>query len=304
MTIDKETPKRAVCIMLIGEKYQQMYRCVQAGFEAYADKCNAELIIIDKAPDPAFKRNILSQKLLIPSLVSDYDLVLFLDCDILISENAPDIFTTLPADKAFGAVTDPIGSAEYVETWNVGNRSAKDLVSDYFSSRNFEPSEKLSGPINGGVLLFRPRQVATLFSDYYYSDHEQGVSFIHEEAPMAYLTQSTGLFYGLDNRYNQQIIYKLAGTSAGQDVIRREKRIPKLIRRKYYKWHDCCLMPIPAYRNLVREQLRESYFVHFAGKYPFFFRIGSLTKSTTHGFSIFQLKVAQKLLIRVRQAIS
>ena len=87
--------KRAICVMVIGKKYQKQFSYVKPQFEAYAKKCSATLHIIDTIPDPTFHRPLLAQKLLIPHLTQQYDLVLFLDLDILISENAPDVFNEL-----------------------------------------------------------------------------------------------------------------------------------------------------------------------------------------------------------------
>lgn len=271
MTFEKEIVKRAVCVMVIGDKYHKQFNRVKAGFESYARRCKAELFIIDKLPDPACKRSLLAQKLLIPTLTSGFELVLFMDIDMLISASAPDIFETLPADKSFGAVVDPIGSAEYLRTWSLEKQTTETVTHNYFTERNFVLSEKLIGAINGGLFLFRPQAVASLFSDYYFSDHEQGSLSSNEEAPMAYLTQTNNLFYNLDMRYNQQLIYKLKGTDEGLEVLRKQKRFPKFIRRKYYKRTGSEVIPALPYRRLVEKQLNENYFVHFAGGYPFDF---------------------------------
>lgn len=266
--------KRAICVMVIGKKYQKQFSYVKPQFEAYAKKYSATLHIIDTIPDPTFHRPLLAQKLLIPHLTQQYDLVLFLDLDILISENAPDVFNELNDDKAFGAILDARGSEEFIQTWKADQRIIDETNLSYFTSRNFEASDKLYGCINGGVFIYRPTSVSKMFNDYYYSNHDQGAFNSYEETPMAYYTQVNNLFQALDSRYNLQIMYKLKGTHGGQEIMRKERKIPKFLRKLYYKTNNCKFIPLKAYKELTDKLLTECYFLHFAGKYPFNFKIG------------------------------
>lgn len=51
---------------------------------------------IDDYIDKDKKRDIYSQKLLIPDYLREYEQVLFLDLDIIISPDCPDIFALMP----------------------------------------------------------------------------------------------------------------------------------------------------------------------------------------------------------------
>lgn len=258
--------KKVICLLVVGEKYHQIYLKHKDQFEHYASQTNASLKIINTPPDPSFYRSLLVQKLLIPGLVKEYDLALYLDLDIILNENAPSIFDQLPADKAFGAVIDNRETEEFKKTWRIKNET----VGDYFSVRNFSPTENLLGSINGGVILFRPEKVATLFEDYYYSGHnmkakEKGS---YEEAPMAYLTQTQHLFYPLDPKFNVQMIYKIRGTQKGRRINRQRKIIPKFILKLYKKKYKEECFPFDSYHVFAREILKESWILHFAGGYP------------------------------------
>ncbi len=268
--MDKNT-KRAICVMVIGKKYERQFAFVKPQFEAYALKCSASLHVIDQIPDPTFHRPLLAQKLLIPEQMNNYDLVLFLDLDILISHNAPNIFCELTQEKSFAAILDARGSDEFIQTWKSNQRIINETNLSYFTSRNFEPSSKLQGCINGGVFLFRPNKVAKLFREYYYSDHDQGPFGSYEETPMAYYTQTNDMFQALDSRYNLQIMYKLKGTTTGQKIVKNEKKIPKILRRLYYKAKDCRFIPLNSYKDFARKSLKDCYFLHFAGNYPYYF---------------------------------
>ncbi|MNI39377.1 hypothetical protein D3C87_383340 [compost metagenome] len=260
--------KRAICLFIIGEKYQAIYSKLKKQFETYSKKYNADLVLITEAPDTSFHRSLLSQKLLLPSLVLKYDLCLFMDLDILISENAPDIFLTLPKDKSFGAILDPRGTDEFNKTWAHIPRILSETTFDYFTLRNFDYSDQLQGSINGGIFIFRPQKIADLFSKYYYSNHNQGELNSFEETPMAYITQTKNLFFALDNKFNTQVLYKIKGTDYGNSVLIQQNKIPKLIRKYINRKNKNTIIQTPLYRKFIQKLLEENYFVHFAGNYP------------------------------------
>jgi hypothetical protein len=246
----------------------QLYKRLEHQYQAYAHRCGASLVIIDRLPDQSRKRHVLTQKLLLAGELTAYDMAAFLDLDILIAPNAPSIFHYLPADKDFGAILDPRGTPEFIETWKHIPRILDETSQDYFASRNFALNPNLQGSINGGVSVFRPAAVAGIFADYYYSAHKQGELEHFDEAPMAYLTQSAGRFEPLPIQFNTQVLYKLKGTPQGQQILKAEKWIPKFIRKRYYRKTGHILFPTPAYKKLVQSLLRQNYFVHFAGGFP------------------------------------
>lgn len=260
--------KRVICLIVIGKKYERFFSRTEKQFYTYADKCNADIKIFTSPLDKEKKRSILAQKLLIPSQVEQYDEGLFLDLDILISEQAPDIFSLFSPDKSFAAVLDPRGENIFNETWKHIPRILEETTLEYFKSRNFPTNALLQGSINGGVFMFRPSEVSSMFSDYYYSDHQQGKLNSFEETPMAYLTQTKGIFQPLPPQFNAQVLYYLKGTKEGKKIIDHESKIPYFIRKKYYKFFERAIIPTRGYKQLIQNMLKENYFVHFAGNYP------------------------------------
>lgn len=71
---------RVVCVMSVGAgKYRKQYELVRDNLMAYAKKCHADFRFIDDYIDKDKKRDIYSQKLLIPDYLREYEQVLFLD---------------------------------------------------------------------------------------------------------------------------------------------------------------------------------------------------------------------------------
>ena len=161
---------RVVCVMSVGAgKYRKQYELVRDNLMAYAKKCHADFRFIDDYIDKDKKRDIYSQKLLIPDYLREYEQVLFLDLDIIISPDCPDIFALMPENIGLMAEVNPRSSARFRKIYADNERILNETVEDYFTSRGFASADGLVGNINGGVLLFRPRLVADLFRDYYLS---------------------------------------------------------------------------------------------------------------------------------------
>lgn len=209
---------RAIVLLAIGSKYEQLLEATRSQFEAYAKRCNATLEICTELPDPSNQGHLFTQKLLIPKKYEQYEWIAFLDLDIVISESATSIFDACEMEKGFGAILDPRGQEQFNYTnrhW-FGHRHPEKLTTRwYFEDRDYEWDERLIGSFNAGVWLCQPKLVADLFADYYWEKTKLPSGYaIHEEAPMAYLTQRYGLFFSIDERFNRQLIYLIADKNA------------------------------------------------------------------------------------------
>ncbi|CAI8710339.1 hypothetical protein [Chryseobacterium sp. IT-36CA2] len=260
--------KKAICLFIVGEKYQRIFNKSKVQFEKYAQKCGADLIILDKPLDETFYRPLLSQKLLIPSQTTQYDIVLFLDLDIAISEKAPSVFEYLPDNKFFGAILDPRGTEEFNKTWEHIPRILEETSEIYFTDRHFDAHPLLEGSINGGVFIFRPQKIADTFKEYYFSEHNQGELNSFEETPFAYISQVNGWFEALPPEFNVQVMYKIKGTNEGNQVEVEERNTPRFIKKYFYKKSGYCMLPTKRYKRFIKNIIVENYFVHFAGNYP------------------------------------
>lgn len=263
--------KKAICLFIVGEKYNKLYNKNKDQFEKYSQKCGADLIIIDHPLDQNFHRPLLTQKLLIPSFLKEYDIALFLDLDIIISDKAPSIFEFLPDDKYFGAILDQRGTDEFNKTWGHISRILEESTESYFTDRHFKANSLLQGSINGGVFIFRPSKVGDIFKEYYYSDHNQGELNSFEETPFAYFSQINEWFEALPKEFNVQILYKIKGTERGNNIERKESKLHAFFKKYYYKKTGYIFYPTRKYKNLVKELVTENYFIHFSGNYPIIF---------------------------------
>ncbi|MCL1667828.1 glycosyltransferase [Elizabethkingia ursingii] len=288
MTEANPNLRKAICLMIIGEKYEKLYNENKSIFEEYSQKCGAELVLIKKTLDNSFKRPLLSQKLLIPDYCKDFDIVAFLDLDILISPKAPSIFNFMPENKGFGAVLDPRETNEFKKTWEHIPRILEETTEKYFIDRNFSIPEgaEVQGSINGGVFIFRPNMVSEMFNDYYFSDHQQGELNSFEETPMAFLTQTNNLFQPLPSEFNVQVMYKYNGTTAKDDDRKQRGSIKKYFHSKIAKKRGWSIYPTDIYKELVSELYQKNYFIHFAGNYPIIKKDENRKISLTYGITV------------------
>ena len=261
---------RVVCVMSVGAgKYRKQYELVRDNLMAYAKKCHADFRFIDDYIDKDKKRDIYSQKLLIPDYLREYEQVLFLDLDIIISPDCPDIFALMPENIGLMAEVNPRSSARFRKIYADNERILNETVEDYFTSRGFAAADGLVGNINGGVLLFRPRLVADLFRDYYMSMKSQGENTAFEEAPMAYYTQTKGLFLELDYRFNCMPYFEIGNPYADRLYALHQNRLygkaEHVLSRLTGEKH---MLLLGAHYMLIRRLFDHgASIVHFAGGY-------------------------------------
>ena len=140
---------RVVCVMSVGAgKYRKQYELVRDNLMAYAKKCHADFRFIDDYIDKDKKRDIYSQKLLIPDYLREYEQVLFLDLDIIISPDCPDIFALMPENIGLMAEVNPRSSARFRKIYADNERILNETVEDYFTSRGFAAADGLVGIVS------------------------------------------------------------------------------------------------------------------------------------------------------------
>lgn len=250
-------------------RYLKQYELVKDNIMAYAEKCNADFKFIHEYIDPDLKRDIYSQKLLIPDYLREYEQVLFLDLDILISPECPDIFELMPENIGLMAEVNPRSSERFRKIYAGNERILNETVTDYFTSRGFAADEHLIGNINGGVLLFRPRLVADILKEYYLSMKSQGEHTAFEEAPMAYYTQTKGLFLELDYRFNCMPYFEIGNDYADRLYRIHQNGIYQKAEKVMYKlFGEKHMLLLNQHYKLVSRLFSDgAYIVHFAGGY-------------------------------------
>jgi hypothetical protein len=262
----------AIVLMAIGAKYEAILEATRDQFEQYAQKCGAQLEICRTAPDPSMQGHLLTQKMLIPKIYSQYEWIAFLDLDVVISKKAPSIFESIENAKAFGAVLEPRNTQKFLSAnheWF--NQSPEDIISleDRFKNEGFEITPKLIGTINGGVWLAKPSIVGDLFANFYWQQQGSNAGYtFYEEIPMAFITQNADLFFPLDEKFNDQLIYFSCEKNARFNyfIIKTQEKINQLLKRFIPKRES--FLFLPPYISLIETTLDSSFILHFAGGYP------------------------------------
>lgn len=95
--------KRAVVTLAIGEQYLEQLEVARPSMLAYADKIGADFIAITEEKINGMFPNL--EKFQIAEILDNYDRALYLDVDILVHPNCPDLFDMVPVD-ALGVVPD------------------------------------------------------------------------------------------------------------------------------------------------------------------------------------------------------
>lgn len=254
--------------MAIGDKHQKILNENFTNFYNYANKCGAEIAILEQVIDVEMLGNVYSQKLLIPNLFSSYDMLAFFDLDIVIGLSAPSIFEVLPHEKGFGAVLDQRNSPSYRLALKIWSKLQDDEIissSEYFKSAGFLDLENIEGSINGGVWVCRPKIVGPMFSKFYYeyfSDFSKKNSTF-DEAPLAYLSQKANLFFDINEIFNAQIIYQIFRANRFiYLIIKIQKKVNKLINKFGLNYINFF------YLKWIEKMLKRGMIVHFSGGFP------------------------------------
>ncbi len=107
--------KTAIVTLAIGEFYHNMAEYTHPLMKAYANKVNAEFVSIEE-PNISKKTELplKYEKFQIYDLLEDYDRLIFVDTDIIVNPEAPDLFLLCPYDK-FSAVSEEAFSGAKLE---------------------------------------------------------------------------------------------------------------------------------------------------------------------------------------------
>jgi len=196
----------------------------------YADKCDAEFLILSKILDVHMHHSIFVLK----DMLKDYDRIACIDSDVLITSKCPDIFKYVDVDKV-GSIYEDIGSREPDRL----NRIAK--VQIQRGSVGWK-----SGYINTGVCIFSKEHKAIfdidlkkLWNDLGYDDvelgyqiHKNGMSI--QELPVEFNLMSMFTEPWCNKSKTDAFIIHYAGNGFHYGILREEQiRQDALVMAKY-----------------------------------------------------------------------
>jgi ADP-heptose:LPS heptosyltransferase len=90
--------KKAIVTIVSGEKYENIWKRTEPFFIGYAEKCDAELIVLQgthaQVPSPHWIKFSVYEL-----LKKEFDRIAFIDADIIIRDDSPNIFDIVPEDQ-------------------------------------------------------------------------------------------------------------------------------------------------------------------------------------------------------------
>jgi len=266
--------KKAIVTLAVGIKYQQMFKeWYYPDWKAYANKNGFDLFVIDQMIDvteratkrsPAWQKCILHRN---PD-VCKYDQIAWVDADIRININSPNIFDTSPIDKISA-----------VDAWSIPSREEHDLLLSRLYAkwdvqgvkyiRNLTPQEyhgvyglkcEQDHVVNTGVMVFTPEISKDLLENVYNNYEERGDSpWNYEMRPLSYEILQSGLVNWLNPRFNM----------AWPWIV--ELHYPFLNTPRFKKFNKKVMKFLPFIKDMdprpdcVKAIFANSYFLHFAG---------------------------------------
>jgi hypothetical protein len=262
--------KNAVVTLTIGGKVSGDFnRNFRPLWETYCSAHGLGLVQIDRPLDDsprAAARSPSWQKLRVHRVreTEGFDRLAWVDADVMIRPDAPNIFDAAPPDKV-GAVDD----------FATPTREDHDFVLDglyrkwdaagieYVSNRtpaefylNYGISCDLDSVVQAGVMVFTPGVHGRLF-DHVYNSYEEGATLAlnHEMRPLSYELLTAGAVHWINPKFNMQwgyyktLHYPFLARPAAFDMF----RWPKV--SAYEKVLSAC----------VNAAFRHNFFLHFAG---------------------------------------
>jgi hypothetical protein len=182
---------RAICVIPANEYASLQLRETKKSLVAYAKKCNADYIELSGDQCEEWP---IANKYRLHQVTTKYKKTLYVDCDVVIKKESPDIFNLTPDDKisAFNELeihprTEWIKEEQELVFFKVGLDSTK---------REFG-----SNMLNGGVMVI-PQSLA----DYYKQPNKPYPKLWCFDQHLLTLTLPEDKFFNLDEKFNTEYI--------------------------------------------------------------------------------------------------
>ena len=119
--------KQAVVTLCVGETFRRMAEVSHPTMQVYADRIGAEFVVLGEAEAEG---HISPHwvKLALGELLNRYDRIIYLDTDILVREDCPDLFAEVPFAKLGAFDESPYFGAGWVVETNPRNQSYQDIL--------------------------------------------------------------------------------------------------------------------------------------------------------------------------------
>lgn len=263
--------KKAIVTLAIGKPYEAMFdKYCKSLWAAYAKKHGFDLIVITEHLDDSprsLARNPSWQKCLIfnDARVKQYDRVVWVDSDILINPNSPDITAGVPFGK-IGVVDEAATPTRddlqvYLDRPNKPQNSA---MAEYLRTA-FDPTNyykefglegKFSSIVQGGVIVLS-REHQELMERVYYKYEDKGPEWNYEQRPLGYEIMTHGKEHWLSPKFNMTwVILKALSYPFLDSQLTLTERV---LRKTGYDARAALLS------KCMTNAFLNNYFLHYAG---------------------------------------
>ena len=192
-------------IISIGKSYTEEFeRLFKPSVLAYCNKHGYDLKVFNTFLDPNQKHpdTISFQKCLVPSFLTEYDLVVILDADIYIESYAPPIHELKLNDKI--GIVNEIGQSTSQQYEHLNKLGFADYANSYYLKVDLELDTEYI--LNTGVIVCNPE----LHCDFLKSVYEKYVNksighsrgFHYEQGCIGYELQKNNMFTLIPNTWN------------------------------------------------------------------------------------------------------
>lgn len=188
----------AICVIAANDIASELLDITRESIQSYAKRCNADYIELSGDQHPYWP---MANKYRLYQVTSVYKKTLYLDCDIVIREDAPNIFDNTPDDK--------ISAYDEYDVWTQNGdvqwiKDQQELIIQRFCSPEFREKFLDNGAfiepkrmLNGGVLVI-PNEL----SDYYKQPDDVYPKQWCFDQNLLTLMLPEDKLHNLDRRYN------------------------------------------------------------------------------------------------------
>lgn len=267
--------KKAICTLVLGHSYIDMFnRYCRKDWQKYADKYGFDLQIFDTPLDNserAQSRSPAWQKCLIPlqQKLQQYEQLVWIDSDILINPNAPDITEGVQEDQVGAVDQYAIPNPEDAELWLKRSYSELDKKGVPYiknlTGKDFHENYGITSPFNTvvqtGVMVFSPKFHKQTFKFVYDQYEDKGdPQWNYEMRPLSHELQKNHTIYWLNPKFNmiwsklKNNLYPFLSDKSFEFISTGlfKKYKNEIIRKKLFK-------------AIINQSLENNYFLHFSG---------------------------------------
>ncbi|MBD2577302.1 hypothetical protein [Oscillatoria sp. FACHB-1406] len=265
-------PSKAIVTLTLGKEYESMFaKYCQPLWSQYAQKHGFDLIVFTQPldiSDCAQSRSPAWQKCLILSepRLQQYERVVWVDADIAINPQSPDITEGVPLNK-IGAVDEfsapntkdyQLGLEKLYRFWAEQGINYIDNSSPTVFHNNFGLEGTFQSVVQTGVLVLTPSTHRELLEYVYQTYEDKGSSeWNYEMRPLSYEILTHNLEYWLSPQFN--IPWPFLKTFYYPFLNRPLNRLERGLRKFGFKPRETL------FSQCVTTAFLNNYFLHFAG---------------------------------------